>query len=119
MQSSHVNVDDYLTSVPPDRLEALTTLRALCREHLPGYVESMTYGMPCYARDGVQGVAFNSQKQYISLYIGNKTVLDRYRNQLKNAGKGCIRYKKAADIDFDLVRTLLRETAASDAEICP
>lgn len=119
MQSTHKTVDEYLTSVPPERLEALQTLRALCLEHLVGYAESMSYGMPCYSRDGVQGVAFNSQKQYLSLYIGNKTVLDAHRDKLKDAGKGCIRYKRPEQIDYNLVATLLRESAASDAEICP
>lgn len=47
MQSNAQTVDAHLDEVPSDRRPALEHLRALCREHLAGFDEDMTYGMPC------------------------------------------------------------------------
>ena len=119
MQSTAASVDEYMQTVPPQRLPSLTRLRNLCLSTLDGYVESMQYGMPAYSKNGVVDVAFNSQKNYISLYILKKEVVDHYRDQLKNVGKGCIRYTRPEQIDFALVEKLLQESANSSAEICP
>ena len=119
MQSTAATVDEYVLTVPLQRLPAITRLRDLCLRTLSGYEESMQYGMPTYSRDGEIAVAFNSQKNYISLYILRKEVLDKYRDQLKNVGKSCIRYTRPEQIDFALVEQLLAESAASSAEICP
>lgn len=72
---------------------------------LQGYEEVMAYGIPGYRKDNVPEVSFNSQKNYISLYILKKDVLGQYREDLKdvNVGKGCIRYTKPEKIDFDLI----------------
>lgn len=119
MQSTATTVDEYLETAPPQRLEALTRLRQLCLGTLEGYKESMQYGMPSYSKDGTVEIGFNSQKNYISLYVLKKEVVDTYRDQLKDVGKGCIRYRRPEQIDFALVQKLLEETVASSAEICP
>lgn len=123
MQSSATTVDAYIAEAPAERQAALQRLRALCIECLPGHEEVMAYGMPCYRRDGVdgaEGVAFASQKQYISLYIVKQDVLDAHRAELAgiSLGKGCIRYTKPAKIDFDLVRRMLEESYASTSPVC-
>jgi uncharacterized protein YdhG (YjbR/CyaY superfamily) len=119
MQSTAATVDEYIETVPPERREAITRLRELCLQELEGYVESMEYGGACYSKDGIIEVGFTSQKQYISFYVMKKDVVDRYRNQLKDVGKGCIRYRRPDQIDFVIVEKLLEETANSSAEICP
>lgn len=120
MQSQAKDVTQYLTEVPPARLEALTQLRALCLETLEGYEESMQYGMPSYSKDGTVEVGFASQKSYISLYILKQEVMDRHRPALAgiNLGKGCIRYSSPKKIDFAVVQQLLADTVTSNAEIC-
>jgi uncharacterized protein YdhG (YjbR/CyaY superfamily) len=120
VQSQASDVDRYLVEVPPARRETLRELRKLCVAELEGYEESMQYGMPSYGRDGTIEVAFASQKNYISFYILNAAVLDRFRPALQglNLGKGCIRYAKTEQIDFELVKKILADTASSEAEIC-
>jgi uncharacterized protein YdhG (YjbR/CyaY superfamily) len=120
MQSKARRVDQYLTEVPSERLEALTEIRELCLATLDGYDESMVYGMPSYSKDNVIEVAFASQKSYISLYILKEEVLNEYRDRMKgiDTGKGCIRYTKPEKIDFEIVKQLLVATVKSDAEIC-
>ncbi|MGA7730041.1 MAG: DUF1801 domain-containing protein [Chloroflexia bacterium] len=118
MQSTAATVDAYLETVPPERLAALTKLQRLCLTTLEGYEESMGYGMPSYSKDGVVEVSFNSQKNYISFYVLKKDVVHRYRDRLKDVGKGCIRYRRPEQIDFEIVEKLLEGTVASSAEIC-
>jgi uncharacterized protein YdhG (YjbR/CyaY superfamily) len=95
-------------------------LREICLATLPGFEESMQYGMPSYSRNGTVEVAFASQKNYISFYILKEDVLNKHRPALKgvNMGKGCIRYTKPEKINFELVRQLLADTVTSTAEIC-
>ena len=119
MQSTAATVDEYIKTVPSERREAITRLRELCLRELKGYEESMQYGMPSYSKDGTIEISFNSQKQYISFYVLKKDVVDRYRDQLKDVGKGCIRYRRPEQIDYGIVEKMLEETAESSAEISP
>lgn len=121
MQNKAKTVEAYLKDVPEDRQEALAKLRKLCLEKLIGYEENLEYGMPCYKRKGHKvEVAFASQKNYISLYILKKEVLDKYRKDLEqlNLGKGCIRYRKPQQIDYGVVERLLNDSYLSDGEVC-
>lgn len=120
MQSSAPDVDAYLETVPAERRDVLMAIRALCRDHLPGYVESMQYGMPSYSRDGVVEFAFASQKNYISIYGMNQEALEPLRGEFRSAqiGKGCIRYTKPEKVNLDALARLLQATAASNGKIC-
>jgi uncharacterized protein YdhG (YjbR/CyaY superfamily) len=121
MQSKANSVDEYLQEVPEERQEVLSKLREFCIKNLIGYEESMEYGMPSYKKkSGEVEVAFASQKNYISFYILKEDVLNKYREDLKhlNLGKGCIRYRKPQQNDFDVVEKLLNESYQSDTEVC-
>ena len=110
MTSDKKNVDEYLATVPEERLPAMQRLRTLCLSTLYGYEETMRYGMPCYEVNDTTPVAFNSQKNYISLYVP-PVILDEYREELKqlNVGKSCIRYRKPAQIDWTQVERILTD----------
>ncbi len=120
MHSTATDVDTYLAEVPPECRPVLTAIRQLCRDNLPGYVESMQYGMPSYARDGVIEVGFASQKNSISIYGLKSDALEAHRAEFTGAsiGKGCIRYTKPEKIDLAAVERLLKATAASDGKVC-
>jgi uncharacterized protein YdhG (YjbR/CyaY superfamily) len=120
MQSSATSVTAYLNDLPDGCRDALTSLRELCVACLTGYREGMTYGMPSYAKNGVVEVAFACQKNYISLYVLKKKVVDDFRDQLvgANIGKGCIRFSKPEKIDFKIVKKLLIATRKSKEPVC-
>jgi uncharacterized protein YdhG (YjbR/CyaY superfamily) len=122
MQSQVKTVPAYLKEGPPERLDALKKLRALCRGTLTGFKESMSYGMPGYSRDGVVEVGFASQKHFIALYILSTDVMKTHEKLLVGKGvshgKGCIRYSKPERIDFNVVESMLRATVESTGEIC-
>ncbi|MFF9511092.1 iron chaperone [Streptomyces sp. NPDC014724] len=115
VRSEAKDVAGYLAEVPEDRRDALDRLRGLCRTELAGFDEVMAYGMPAYERDGVVEIAFAAQKQYTSFYLMRGDVREAFAKRLagQDMGKGCLRFRKAEAIDYDLVRDLLRATATA------
>lgn len=120
VRSAAEDVDGYLAELPEERREALAGLRELCRTELTGFTEVMAYGMPAYERDGTAEIAFASQKQYISFYLMRGDVREVFAERLAghDMGKGCLRFRKPERVDVDLVRELLRATAAAPGTIC-
>jgi uncharacterized protein YdhG (YjbR/CyaY superfamily) len=120
MQSKAATVDDYLTEVPPSRLGAMIRLRDLFQQELKGYEEKMAYGSPGYAKSGVVEAGFASQKQFIAVYILKQDAFNQYINELKgvSSGKGVIRFSRPEQIDFDVLRKMLRGTYLSGTAIC-
>jgi len=110
------DVEAYIAQAPADRRAAIEQLRNLCRRNLAGYKECIEYGM----RNGAVEVAFASQKQYIAVYMLNKSVLDEFRGELaaSSIGRGCLRFKKPEQIDFKVLGKLLRATARSKRRPC-
>ena len=120
MRSDADDVDGYLAQVPADRRAVLSALRELCGQLLPGFDEAMRYGMPTYSRDEVAEIAWASQKRYISLYVIRADVLDAHRERLPglDVGKGCIRYRSPAAVDFTVVQSMLVAVAARRGPVC-
>ena len=113
VQSKAATVDEYLETVEPKRAPWMRKVRESALKNLPGFVEDMRYGMPCYSRGGDPEFAFNSQKQYLALYVEpevNAANADALAGI--DHGKSCLRFRKPETIDFDLLDRLLRETAA-------
>jgi uncharacterized protein YdhG (YjbR/CyaY superfamily) len=111
MKSKSSNVAEYLEELPDDRRQALTKLRALIRKQAPDAAESMQYGMPSYMMMGEMLCALASQKAHLALYVCDSEVVEAHRAGLGklNCGKGCIRFKKLADLPLDTVSTILKE----------
>lgn len=110
VQSTAATVDEYMTTLEPGRVVAMTRVRDLGREVFNGWAETMAYGMPGFGPAGGPPVfSYNSQVQYISLYAG-KGAVEAFRDRLKGAslGGGCIRYRNPDKIDFDLVADILK-----------
>jgi uncharacterized protein YdhG (YjbR/CyaY superfamily) len=120
LKSAASNVDDYIAGQPDAWRQALGELRAACRTYLAGYDEVMEHGMPTYRRGDQGEVAFARQARYLSLYILRQSVLEAHRSRLSglDVGKGCIRYRRPAQIDWPVVADLLLDTAAGAGEVC-
>ncbi|WP_395759205.1 DUF1801 domain-containing protein [Streptomyces althioticus] len=119
MQNPAPHVDAYLADVPDYRKVVLTRVRELCRAELEGFAEVMAYGMPTYRRDGVAEIAFASQKRYLSFYLLRGDVRDAFAERLagQDMGKSCLRFRRPDSVDLDLVRDLLRATAAASGPV--
>ncbi|MFD4246221.1 DUF1801 domain-containing protein [Streptomyces sp. NPDC058525] len=113
----------YLAAVPDARREALTLLRELCLTELPGFEEVIAYGMPAYVRPGEEAgeIAWANQKQYISFYLMRTDIREAFADRLAthDMGKACLRFRNPAKVDFDLLRDLLKATAAAEpGQVC-
>lgn len=114
VQSKAVTVDGWFADVDPRREAVLRAVRAAALKHFGAAAERMSYGMPAYVRPGDAGpvFAFNSQKQYISLYVSTR-VHPLYEAELKDldAGKSCIRFRKPEQVRLDLLDRMLADSA--------
>lgn len=120
VQSTAKTVDEWMAQLPPERRPALQQLRTLCREHLPGWEERMQWGMPGYGPAGADNaVSFNNQKQHLAFYAGS-TAVDRFADRLPgiDCGKGCVRYRRAEQIDFQLIADMLDDIRARGGPMC-
>jgi len=120
MKSESLSVAEYMTTLPPARLEAMKKIRELCQTSLPNHEENMRYKMPSYVRNNQVQVAFASQKQHIVVYFLIHEVMLNHTARLTglNHGKGAIRFSNPDKIDYDILQFLLEETAKSDSTIC-
>jgi uncharacterized protein YdhG (YjbR/CyaY superfamily) len=120
VRSDADDVGTYLAQVPADRRAVLSELRQVCGRLLVGFDEAMRYGMPTYSREGTAEIAWASQQRYISLYVMRADVLAAHRDRLAglDVGKGCIRYRSPAAVDFTVVRSVLAAVAASRGPVC-
>jgi uncharacterized protein YdhG (YjbR/CyaY superfamily) len=120
VKSEATTIATYIAEQTPEWQAVLRKLRAACRRELAGYAERMEYGMPSYLRGGRVEVAFAQQARYLSFYVLNKSVFDAHRSDLNglSLGKGCIRYRRPDQIDWNVVTRLLSETRASTDDIC-
>ena len=82
----------------------------MTRRTLPGFKESMRFGMPTYDGNG-QAFAFASQKNYVSVYVNNEKIVMNHKKDLGRAsfGKNCIRFRRPSDINLEQLRRIISE----------
>ena len=119
--------DVWLAELDDVRRPQLEELDARIRGLAPGlrrYVDRgwLSYGRYMYrSRSGRSGdwmcVALASNKQYISLYAG-PIRLDPFVPRLPKAdlGRGCIRFKRLADVDLAVIDEVVRASIAADGQ---
>ena len=107
MTSKATTVSEYLAELPPDRRAALAELRSLIHRIAPKTVEAMKYGLPSFG----EICALASQKNYLVLYVCESDIVKAHLAQLGkvSCGKGCIRFKRIADLNLSAVESILRE----------
>ncbi|WP_243291546.1 DUF1801 domain-containing protein [Bacillus sp. FJAT-47783] len=103
------NVDEYLAQLPKERMDALQKLRNMIHEHVPNVEETIKYKMPTFELNGKPIFSIASQKQYVSFYVMDISLLDPFRHELKtfNLGKSCIRFKKESEIPFHIIENII------------
>jgi Domain of unknown function (DU1801) len=136
MQSDARTVADYLDGLAPDRCAALTAVRHVILENLPaGYVESLNWGMIAYEvplavkPDTYNGqplmyAALASQKNHMAVYLCALSCVPEAETKFSAAwkktglkldmGKSCVRFKKIADIDLQLIGAQIAATSVSN-----
>ncbi len=132
MQSNAPTVDGYIESLPPDRKEVISKLRAVSLKNLPpGFIECMDYGMMgysvphstypagyhCKPEIPLPFMGMASQKHFVAVYhMGIYAVPElmewflaeypKHSTRKLDMGKSCIRFKKLDDIPYGLIGEL-------------
>ena len=104
-----VTFSDYYQNIPADRRERLGAVEKLIRRTFPDAEASMRYRMPTF--ETASGwIAFASQKNHVSVYTCSAEKLAPYlsAHPKANCGKGCLRFTDATEIDFDVLRQVVR-----------
>ncbi len=140
MQSKATTIDAYIAELPKDRQKAITELRKVIKKNLPkGFKEEMNYGMigyvvphskypagyHCNPELPLPFLNIASQKNFIALYhIGvyaNPKLMQWFTEAHAKAspkkidiGKSCVRYKKIADIPYELIGELATKITADE-----
>jgi hypothetical protein len=120
---------EYISGIEEPRRTEIKRIDRLIRETVPDLKPHIQAGMLAYGpfhykyKSGRQGdwfrIGLASQKAYISLYAcaadERGYVAERYRKRLPkaNIGKSCVRFKRLEDLDVEVVKELLRETAVT------
>jgi Domain of unknown function (DU1801) len=125
MQSKATTVEAYLASLPPDRREAISAVRAAILKNIPaGFEETMQYGMISYVvplsrfpktynGHALSIISLGTQKNYMVVHLmalyGNKPTLNWFVAAYKKTGKkldmgmACVRFKTLDDLPVDLI----------------
>lgn len=133
-------VEEYLQTLPEERIEPFVRLRNLFRSKLePQFLECINYGMigyvvsmddypagyHCDPKLPLPYVNLANQKNYIAVYhMGLYTdsklknwFVSEYAKQCKykiDMGKSCIRFKRMTDIPYNLIGELLTKQTRED-----
>jgi hypothetical protein len=114
----------YLAAIPDEARRAdMEALHRLIRKTLPDLAPDLNMGMIGYGTyhyryaTGREGdcsiIGLSSRAQYISLYVmgveGGRFVAESYRSKLPKAdiGKVCVRFKRLADVDLEIVAQMI------------
>jgi uncharacterized protein YdhG (YjbR/CyaY superfamily) len=136
VMSKAATVKDYLAELPADRREAISTVRAVIRTHLPkGYKETVGYGMICYSvplstypktynGQPLCYAALAAQKRHCAVYLmnvyGDTPTAKAFRDAFKKAGKkldmgkSCVRFRAADDLALDALGQAIAATPVAD-----
>lgn len=141
MTSNATTPHEYLNALPEDRKKYVTKLFEVVKAHLPqGFEAGMSYGMlafyvpkalyePGYHVGKVWSplhfINIASQKNFVSLYHSGiyastdllnwfTGVYPMYTKQKLDMGKSCIRFKKPAEIPFELIAELCEKMTVNE-----
>ncbi|HEY0354869.1 MAG TPA: DUF1801 domain-containing protein [Flavisolibacter sp.] len=132
MATNKISFQQYLDKLPDDRKDAISEIRKIMKSNLPkGFAENisenfLSYNVPhslypdgyhCNPDQPLPFVSFASQKNFIAMYhmglYSDPELLKWFTNEYRkhsttklDMGKSCVRFKKTADIPFELLKQL-------------
>ena len=136
MQSKATSVQQYLSELPDDRLEAIEAVRRVILENLPeGYEEAMNWGMITYEvplsrhpntynKKPLMMAALASQKNHMAVYLtgvyadgeSRSRFVDAYQQTGKrmDMGQSCVRFRKLEDLPLELIGKAIAEYSVDE-----
>ena len=111
-------IDDYLRTVPADRLRALEDLRAKIRSVVPDAEECISYGMPAFRVHGGVVAGFQATKNGCSYYPFSGSTLATLARFVRGYGqtKSALHFTPDKPLPTTLVRRLIKARMAEMEE---
>lgn len=123
--TSALTPDEYIAAIPEPRRQEMEKVHAMIKKTLPAFKPHILSGMIGYGTyryryaSGKEGdwsvIALASQKNYISVYVcsleNGKYLAEVYKDKLPKAsiGKSCIRFKNLEDIEFSVLKEIIKK----------
>ena len=120
---------EYIDFISEPRKSDIILIDKLIKKSAPSLKSWFAYNIlgygefPYKGKSGSEGkwpiISLASQKNYISFYVcatdGNEYIAEKYKDRLPKAsiGKSCIRFKKASDIDLNVLEEIIKKAAKS------
>jgi uncharacterized protein YdhG (YjbR/CyaY superfamily) len=103
------DVDNYLTTVPPEARATLEKLRKTIKAVVPEAIEVISYQMPTFKLDGRMLVSFAAFKDHCSFFPGAAPI-KAHEADLKSyeTSKGTIRFPTSKPLPAVLVKKLVK-----------
>ncbi len=139
MQSKATTADEYISTLPPARAEAVKKIRQVIKKNLPkGFEETMQYGMISYVvphkiypsgyhtnpADALPFISLASQKNHLAVYhmmVYQGPLHDWFINEWKkysdkkpDMGKSCIRFRAFDEVPLKLVGELAAKVSPAE-----
>jgi hypothetical protein len=136
MQSKAKTVQEYLSDLPNDRLDAIETVRDVILDNLPeGFEETINWGMIAYQvplsrypdtynKQPLMLAALASQKNHMAVYLTGVYADQQSRSQFTEAykatgkrmdmGKSCVRFRKLDDLPVELIGAAIAEYSVDE-----
>jgi uncharacterized protein YdhG (YjbR/CyaY superfamily) len=110
METQLKSIDDYFSTLTPDKRAALERLRKIIHAAVPGAEECISYQIPAFRLDGKIFMWIGATAKHCAIYgaVGaNKADLKNY-----DVGKGTIRFQPDDPLPATLVRKLIKTRIA-------
>lgn len=136
MQSKAKTVQQYLSELPDDRLEAIESVREVILDNLPeGFEEVMNWGMityqvplsrypDTYNKKPLMMAALASQKNHMAVYLTGVYADAESRGQFVDAykatgkridmGQSCVRFRRLDDLPLELIGRAIAEYSVDE-----
>jgi len=109
-------IDQYLSTVSPEKRAALEKLRKDIKAAAPRAEECISYGIPTFRLDGKMLVSFGAAKKHCAFYAGAHPIRT-HKAELKayDTEKGTVRFGADPPLPTTLVRRLVKTRIAQRA----
>jgi uncharacterized protein YdhG (YjbR/CyaY superfamily) len=112
------NIDEYISTFPPETQEVLKQIRATIKKVVPKAEETISYGIPTFNLNGTYLIYFAAYKKHIGIYPVSKAIeeIDKRFASYKTSGKGTIQFPLNEPMPLKLITKLVKFKVKENTE---
>ncbi len=100
-------IDDFIEKYPEKTQQILQEIRKTIQGVIPGYKETISYGIPTFTLNGKNLVHFSAYEKHIGFYPGSAPIT-QFQDKLKGfkTSKGTVQFPIDKPIPLDLIKKI-------------